>query len=96
MPCAKTNLLAQCTPLAINFPYNQSFESGSGGWLSPLGHLFRLDVRCAIKNLIKQQAATGNNCWITGGLTGNFIMMENVHGCKVPVLISHLKTLYKF
>lgn len=65
MLCCK-QLAAQC----INtFPYQENFEAGTGGWTSG-GSGNDWAWGTPSKNKINQ-AASGNNCWIVGGLSGN-------------------------
>lgn len=58
---------AQC----INtFPYTQDFEAGNGGWVS--GGSGNDWAWGAVSKPVITGAASGNNCWVTGGLTTSF------------------------
>lgn len=58
---------AQC----INtFPYTQDFEATNGGWIS--GGTGDDWAWGAVSKTVIAQAASGGNCWVTGGLTNSF------------------------
>jgi len=61
---------AQCaTPINI-FPYQEDFENSSGGWTSGgIANDWAWGIP-AKPNI--NQAGSGQNCWITGGLNGSF------------------------
>ena len=61
-------LQAQC-PVAINaFPYFENFEATNGGWVTG-GNASSWVWGSPAKPLINM-AASGANCWVTGGLVG--------------------------
>lgn len=63
-------LSAQCSGGIQNYPYIQNFESGQAGWTSG-GTANDWAFGTPQKSVISG-AASGNNAWISGGLTGNF------------------------
>lgn len=68
--CILTVSLYQLHAQCINtFPYNEGFENGDGGWFSG-GTNSDWVMGQPSKNTITN-AATGSNCWITGGLAGS-------------------------
>lgn len=63
-------LFGQCNaPIAI-FPYHENFETGPGGWNA--GGLSNDWALGTPNKPTINGAASGNNCWITGGLTTSF------------------------
>lgn len=68
--CAKGNLFAQCAATINTFPYALDFEAGSGNWTS--GGVNNDWVLGAPTKPIITNAASGINCWITGGLSTSF------------------------
>ncbi|MBL7743496.1 MAG: gliding motility-associated C-terminal domain-containing protein [Chitinophagaceae bacterium] len=67
---APSNIITgQCTtPIAI-FPYNESFETATGGWFQG-GIASDWAWGAPTKPLIAS-AANGSRCWVIGGLTGS-------------------------
>lgn len=61
---------AQCSSTISTFPYSEGFETSNGNWIVG-GTLSDWAWGAPTKNVITS-AATGQKCWITGGLTGNF------------------------
>lgn len=61
------NVSSQCVN---SFPYNEDFENDNGGWFAA-GTGSDWAWGAPTKNAINQ-AASGNNCWIVGGLTTSF------------------------
>ncbi len=61
--------LAQCATPISSFPYYEGFELNDGGWM-PGGTASDWAWGTPAKPVITG-AATGNKCWITGGLTGS-------------------------
>jgi gliding motility-associated-like protein len=59
-----------CSAGITTFPYNESFETGDGNWIAG-GTASDWMYGAPVKNVITA-AASGNTCWITGGLTNNF------------------------
>lgn len=59
-------LLAQCSSSINTYPYTQDFEASNGGWFSG-GTNSSWAWGIVRKNVITQ-AASGTNCWVTGGL----------------------------
>jgi len=57
----------QCTSPVSLFPYTEGFEATSGGWVAG-GAGSDWAWGAPVKPTINA-AATGSNCWITGGLT---------------------------
>ena len=65
-----TQVQSQCLNTISTFPYNESFESGMGGWVSGGTNS---DWAWGIPNkTFINSAAQGQYCWVTGGLTGSF------------------------
>ncbi len=52
------------------FPYNENFEASNGNWTS--GGTGDDWAWGAVSKTVIAQAASGSNCWITGGLTNSF------------------------
>jgi gliding motility-associated-like protein len=67
LPVAAT---AQCSLPISSFPYMEDFESNDGNW-SINGFLPDWAWGAPSKPVISA-AGGGNNCWVTGGLTGSF------------------------
>ena len=65
-----TELTAQCAPQISIFPYQEDFETNQGGWTS--GGTDNDWAWGAPNKPTINSAASGNNCWVTGGLTGSF------------------------
>lgn len=63
-----TQLLAQCTNVISQFPYKEGFELAPS-WVSG-GQLSDWEWGTPQKKIITR-AASGNKCWITGGLTNS-------------------------
>lgn len=59
--------MGQCI---TTFPYTESFESGAGGWTS--GGTFNDWALGTPSKPVISSAASGNKCWITGGLSSSF------------------------
>jgi gliding motility-associated-like protein len=60
---------SQCaTPITI-FPYNESFESGTGGWFA--GGAGSDWIWGTPAKPVIQTAGSGTKCWVVGGLTGS-------------------------
>ena len=67
--CTSQKATAQCaTPINI-FPYTEGFETTNGNW-TPGGTASDWAWGTPAKSVITG-AASGANCWIVGGLTGN-------------------------
>jgi gliding motility-associated-like protein len=58
---------AQCTTTISQFPYREGFENNEGGWIAE-GVGSDWAWGSPVKSTITR-AATGDKCWITGGLT---------------------------
>lgn len=58
-----------CTGSITSFPYNEGFETNDGNWL-PGGFSSDWAWGTPTKSVITG-AGGGNNCWVTGGLTGS-------------------------
>ena len=58
------------SPLIDSFPYFENFESGAGSWY-PGGSQSSWALGTPAKNTISG-AASGLNCWVTGGLGGTY------------------------
>lgn len=58
-----------CTGSITSFPYNENFETNDGNWL-PGGFSSDWAWGTPTKSVITG-AGGGNNCWVTGGLTGS-------------------------
>src|SRR5215212_8361506 len=58
---------AQCI---ATFPYTEDFEADNGGWTS--GGTLNDWAWGSPSKAVITQAASGSNCWITGGLNGSF------------------------
>ena len=61
---------AQCTTPINSFPYLQDFEATNGNW-SINGSQSSWAWGAPVKQVINA-AASGINCWVTGGLSNNF------------------------
>ncbi len=66
----KSNALCQCAPKIAAFPYFEDFESTDGGWFT--GGIASDWAWGSPNKDVIQTAGSGANCWIVGGLTGNF------------------------
>lgn len=60
----------QCAFTVNSFPYNESFESSAGGWVS--GGTNNDWAMGTPNKAYIQSAGAGNTCWVTGSLTGSF------------------------
>ena len=58
---------SQCVGAINQFPYREGFENDEGGWV-PAGTGSSWAWGSPTKSIITR-AGSGNNCWITGGLT---------------------------
>ncbi|MCX6275381.1 MAG: gliding motility-associated C-terminal domain-containing protein [Bacteroidetes bacterium] len=63
-------IYAACTTTISAFPYAEDFETGAGGWTAG-GTNNDWALGIPSKPIINA-AASGSNCWITGGLTTSF------------------------
>ena len=65
---------AQCSgPVIINYPYQEDFEAGPGGWVAGgLGNDWALGTP---NKPIINSAGSGTRCWVTGGLSGSFYQL---------------------
>lgn len=81
---------AQC----INtFPYIQDFETTNGNWSS--GGTSSDWAWGAVSKTVISQAAGGNNCWVTGGLTGSFYNLGESSFVQSPCFdFSNLQSPY--
>lgn len=61
--------MGQCSALINTFPYQESFETGTGNWV-PLGTNTDWTWGTPTKTIINA-AGAGNKCWIAGGLSGS-------------------------
>ncbi|MEO8085244.1 MAG: gliding motility-associated C-terminal domain-containing protein [Bacteroidota bacterium] len=61
---------AACTATIGTFPYAEDFETGAGNWTA--GGTNNDWARGVPSKAIINAAASGTNCWITGGLTASF------------------------
>ncbi len=61
---------AACTSTVSTFPYAEDFEAGAGNWTA--GGTNNDWTRGVPSKSIINAAASGTNCWITGGLTASF------------------------
>ena len=67
---------SQCSAPISNFPYNESFETSNGNWVSG-GSASDWAWGVPSKSVINA-AATGSRCWITGGLNNkSYNVAEN-------------------
>lgn len=64
---AVSNLPAQCI---TTYPYTQDFETNNGNWIS--GGTANDWTWGQVSKSVISQAASGNNCWVQGGLTASF------------------------
>lgn len=60
-------LLAQCSSSINTYPYTQDFEATNGGWF--VGGTSPSWVWGEVRKRVINQANSGINCWVTGGLT---------------------------
>lgn len=66
----KAGVHGQCASPISSFPYTESFENSDGGWVVSG---FAPDwVWGSPQKPVINRAGGGNNCWVTGGLTGSF------------------------
>jgi len=69
-----TSLILHCSLCAAqcisNFPHTQDFEATNGNWVS--GGTASDWAWGAVSKTVIAQAASGSNCWVTGGLTASF------------------------
>lgn len=63
-------LYGQCTLTISSYPYNESFESGQGGWNA--GGAFSDWTWGTPTKPVINSAGSGTKCWIIGGLTTSF------------------------
>lgn len=63
------NTGAQCTTHISTYPYYEGFESNNGGWVS--GGTASSWAWGHPNKAIISDAGSGNNCWLTGGLSSN-------------------------
>lgn len=63
-------LFAQCTTTINTFPYNESFETGTGNWVS--GGTNNDWAWGSPSKPVINAAGAGTKCWIVGGLTASF------------------------
>ena len=77
--------LTQCTSFITSFPYNEDFEINNGGWTTGQSGSVLSDWTWGqpSKTYISN-AASGNKCWITGGLSGNFYKLSELSWLKTP------------
>lgn len=64
-----THVYAQCSAIINNYPYNEDFESSGGGWKS--GGISADWAWGKPSKPVINKAFSGQNCWVTGGLTGS-------------------------
>lgn len=64
---AVLNLPAQCITA---YPYTENFEANNGNWTS--GGTANDWAWGQVSKSVISQAASGNNCWVQGGLTASF------------------------
>ncbi|HMO62350.1 MAG TPA: gliding motility-associated C-terminal domain-containing protein [Ferruginibacter sp.] len=62
--------VSQCNQPVSSFPYFEDFEASDGGWFAG-GTVSDWAWGSPTKDVISA-AGSGANCWITGGLTGNY------------------------
>lgn len=65
-----SDTIAQCTFTVATFPYLENFENSEGNWFVN-GSAPDWAWGAPTKPVINK-AASGSNCWVTGGLTGSF------------------------
>lgn len=65
-----SKISAQCSTTINSFPYYENFEQSAGNWTVG-GTNSDWAYGTPSKTLINS-AASGNKCWVVGGLTGNF------------------------
>ena len=70
---AVSNLFAACAVTLNSFPYAEDFEFGAGNWVS--GGVNNDWTLGSPSKPIISAAGSGNNCWITGGLTTSFYQL---------------------
>jgi hypothetical protein len=63
-------------PIVSNFPYVQDFEQGQGGWRENQGSNGTWAFGTPAKTIISG-AASGQNCFVNGGLTSTYNNLEN-------------------
>jgi gliding motility-associated-like protein len=62
---------AQCDTVINTFPYNEGFENSMGSWFVSNNSVNSDWAWGKPGKTIINNAGSGNNCWITGGLTNN-------------------------
>ena len=73
---------AQCSAPISNFPYNESFETSNGSWVSG-GNSSDWAWGAPSKPVINA-AATGSRCWITGGLNNKSYNSDETSWLETP------------
>jgi MAM domain, meprin/A5/mu/PKD domain len=63
-------------PIVSTFPYFQNFEQGRNGWIENAGTNGTWAFGTPAKAVINS-AASGQNCFVNGGLTGNYSDNDN-------------------
>lgn len=63
-------------PVVSSYPYFEDFEQGQGGWLQYVGTNGSWAFGTPAKAVINS-AASGQNCFVNGGLTGNYSDNDN-------------------
>ena len=75
----------QCSPSISIFPYQEDFEVNNGGWTTGHSGPALSDWAWGHPNKTYiNGAASGNKCWISGGLTGNFYNDSELSWLKSP------------
>jgi hypothetical protein len=69
------SIVTNSLPLVTSLPYSEDFEGGMGGWASG-GTASTWAFGTPAKTVIIG-AASGVNCWVSGGLTGDYVNSEN-------------------
>ena len=82
LPC---RVIAQCTTPINTFPYQEDFEANNGGWTTGQSGAVASDWAWGhpSKTFINT-AASGNKCWISGGLTADLYNSSELSWVQSP------------
>jgi hypothetical protein len=64
------NVFAQCTNPILSFPYYEGFENNNGNWTRNTTTHWEWGAIVPGTKTVITAAATGQKCWVVGGLSG--------------------------